>query len=63
MRVELDSSVLDNMHSQVASDSAKRSQEAASLQDDNRERESLIFIRNVFLKYLETLYSLKTGKK
>ena len=30
---------------------------------DESNRETLQFICNVFLKYLETLYSLKTGKK
>ena len=53
-------SVVENLTNQMGSGVQRKGANAA--QDDSS-REILQFICNVFLKYLEMLYSLKTGKK
>ena len=58
---ESESSVIGHLNKQLASQGTKREVNAQALSED--QRETLQYICNVFLKYLETLYSLNTGKK
>ena len=56
-----DYSVLDHMQRQLVQDSNQRSNQEEGNSEDNSQ--SMVYTCNVFLKYLETLYSLTPRKK
>lgn len=55
--------VLDNLNMQISSSTAKRNKQAVVQAQQKDAQESLAFICNIFLKYLETLYALNHGSK